>query len=108
MIVTLFTTILVEGAIVSGYSLWHRKPVESILFTSVFANLITQYLLWVVVNLFFQHYLTALLISEVLIWMIESLLLYRFAANRLGLQEAVLLSLFMNSASFGFGLFLPV
>ena len=107
MTVTLLITILVEGAIVSGYSIWRKKPVRSILFTSVVANLITQSLLWIVLNLFFQNYLAALLIAEILIWMIESFLLYRFRANRLGLQEATLLSLFMNSASFGLGWFLP-
>jgi len=105
--VTLLITILVEGAIVSGFSIWRKKPVRSILFTSVVANLITQSLLWIVLNLFFQNYLAALLIAEILIWMIESFLLYRFPANRLGLQEATLLSLFMNSASFGLGWFLP-
>jgi hypothetical protein len=105
---TLLITLLVEGAIVSGYSIWRKKPVRSILFTSVVANLITQSMLWIVLNLFFQHYLVALLIAEVLIWMIESLLLYRFPANQLGLPEAVLLSLLMNLASFVVGWFLPV
>jgi hypothetical protein len=107
LIVTLLITILVEGAIVSGVSIWRKKPVRSILFTSVIANLITQSLLWIVLILFFQNYLAALLIAEILIWMIESLLLHGFPANRLGLQEAALFSLFMNSASFALGWFLP-
>ncbi len=108
MISTLIITIFVEGLIVSGYALWRRKPLGPILFTSVVANLITQSLLWAVLNLFFQHYLVVLLISEVLIWIIESILLFRFAANQLGMWEATLLSLFMNTASLALGWFLPV
>ena len=108
MIATLVITIFVEGVIVSGYALWRRKPLGPILFTSVVGNLITQTLLWSALNLFFQHYLIVLLIAEVLIWIIESILLFRFAANQLGMWEATFLSLFMNAASLTLGWFLPV
>jgi hypothetical protein len=107
LIVTLVITILIEGGIVAGYCIWRRKPLGPILFTSVWANLITQSFLWVVLSLFFQHYLVTLLIAEIFIWMIESFLLYRFSANQLRLQEAVLISLIMNLASFALGWFLP-
>lgn len=107
MIVTLFITILVEGIIVSGYSIWRKKPLRPILFTSVVANLITQSLLWIVLNLFFQHYLITLVAAELLIWLIEGGLLYTIPANHLDLREAILLSLFMNLASFVLGWFLP-
>ncbi|HEX6036284.1 MAG TPA: hypothetical protein VFY83_17730, partial [Anaerolineales bacterium] len=76
MILTLFITILVEGLVVIGYSLWRKKPIKPILFTSIWGNLITQSLLWVVLNLFFQNYLVTLLTSEILIWVIESGFLY--------------------------------
>jgi hypothetical protein len=46
--------------------------------------------------------------TEVLIWIIESILLYHFAANQLGMWEATFLSLFMNAASLAVGWFLPV
>jgi len=108
LIVTLIITILIEGAIVAGYSIWRRKPLVPILLTSIAANIITQSFLWVILNLFFQHYLVTLLMGEVLIWLLESFLLYRFPANQLSLKEAVLLSLSMNIASFGFGWFLPI
>jgi hypothetical protein len=84
-----------------------RKSLAPILFTSIWANLITQSFLWVVLSLFFQHYIITLFIAEIFIWMIESLLLYRFSANQLDLQEAVLISLLMNLASFALGWFLP-
>jgi len=108
LIVTLVITILIEGMIAIGYSIKCKKPIGPILITSILANLITQSFLWVVLNLFFQHYLITLLIAEILIWMIESLLLYRFPANRLRLPEAALLSLFMNLTSFVLGWFLPI
>ena len=108
MIVTLFITILVEGAIVIGYSIWRRKPLGPILFTSILANLITQSLLWVGLNLFFRYYLIALLAAEIFIWMVESVLLYYVPANRLRFTDAILLSLSMNLTSFMLGWFLPI
>jgi hypothetical protein len=108
LITTLFITIFTEGGIVSSYSLWRKKPLGPILLTSIVANVVTQSFLWVVLNLFFQHYLITLVIAETVVWMIESLLLYRFPANQLTLQEATLLSLSMNLTSFVLGWFLPV
>jgi hypothetical protein len=101
-------TIIIEGVVGIAYSTWRKKPLGPILVTSIFANLITQSLLWVVLNLFFQHYLISLVVTEILIWTIESAMLYYVDANKLLLQEATLLSLLMNFASFGLGLFLPV
>lgn len=108
MIVPLIVTILVESFIVIGYSFWRRKPVRPILLTSICANFVTQSFLWVVLNIFFQHYLLVLLVAEILIWTIESILLYSVAANRLYITEAILLSLSMNLVSFALGWFLPV
>ena len=108
MIATLLVTIIVEGVVVVGYSIWRRKPVCPILFTSVWVNLLTQSLLWLVLNLFFQHYLIALFVAEILIWMIESVLLYSLPANQLRFADAALLSLSMNLVSFAFGWFLPI
>lgn len=108
MINTLLVTILVEGAVGLAYALWRKKPVAAILITSIFANLITQSLLWIGLNLFFPHYLITLLVAELLIWMIESLLLYFVPANQLRFSDALLLSLGMNLASFALGWFLPI
>jgi len=107
LIVTFFVTIIIEGIVVIVYSIWRKKPLGPILFTSIIANLITQSFLWVVLSLFFQHYIITLFITEIFIWMIESFLLYRFSANQLRIQEATLVSLLMNLASFGLGWFLP-
>jgi hypothetical protein len=58
--------------------------------------------------LFFRHYLIALAVAEVLIWAMESLLLYSIPANQLRLPEAIFLSLSMNLLSFALGWFLPI
>jgi hypothetical protein len=108
VIETLSITILVEGVICLGYSIWRRKPASPILLTSVFANLITQTLLWVALSFFYQHYLAALALAEILIWAMEGYLLYGLRFNQLKLREAFFLSLIMNLSSFGIGWFLPV
>ena len=108
MILTLFITVISEGLVVTAYCLWRRKPARSLLITSICINILTQSLLWLGLNLFFRQYLLALMVAEVLIWGIESVLLYGVASNRLQLREAVLLSLSMNLISFVIGWFLPV
>jgi hypothetical protein len=108
LIITLFITIIVEGIIASAYSVGRQKPLGSILLTSIVANLITQSLLWVVLNIFFQKYLVALFIAEVLIWLMEGLLLSYVPANKLPFKDAILLAFLMNVASFALGWLLPV
>jgi len=108
LIVTLFVTIIIEGIVVIVYSIWRRKPIVPVLFTSVIANLITQSLLWIVLNVFFQSYLIVLFVAEILIWLLESLLLSYFPANKLRFADAILIAFLMNLASFALGWFLPV
>ncbi len=108
MILPLLATIIIEGLIVFGYARRFNKPVISLLLTSVIANLFTQPLLWIGLNIFFDEYLTVLLIAELLIWLIESVLLFVWRLNRLGIREAFLLSLAMNLVSFGVGWALPI
>jgi hypothetical protein len=105
---TLAITVVVEGTVCLVYSIWRKKPVRPILLTSVFANLITQSLLWVVLSLFYQHYLLALLVAEIFIWMIEGYLLYGLRSNQLKVRESLFLSLIMNLSSFALGWFLPI
>ena len=108
MIVTLFITVIVEGLVVIGYSLWRRKPARPILFTSICINILTQSFLWIGLNLFFRHYLIALIVAEVFIWGVETILLYSIPANQLRFTDAVFLSLSMNLSSFALGWFLPI
>jgi hypothetical protein len=108
VIKTLAITILVEGMVCLGYSIWRRKPNGSIFITSIFINLITQSLLWITLNLFYNHYLITLCVAEIFIWVIESFVLYGLRFNQLKVREAFVLSLMMNLSSFGVGWFLPV
>jgi hypothetical protein len=91
-----------------GYTIWGKKPILFILVTSIFANVITQSFLWVVLHIFFQHYRLTLLIAEILIWIAEGIFLYGFRVNQLSLKESLFLSFAMNLSSFGIGLFLPL
>jgi hypothetical protein len=108
LITTLLVTILIEGVVVLAYCIWRRKPLLSIFVTSLAANIITQWLLWRVLQIFFRNYLAALLISELFIWFFESILLCLPRTNQLSYRSAVLLSFSMNLLSFGAGWFLSV
>jgi hypothetical protein len=108
LIVTLLITIFTESIVIIGYSHWREKRLAPILITSITGNLLTQSLLWIALNLFFQNYLLALLIAEIFIWIIETVLLYSIPANELSLGEASLLSLGMNALSVAVGWLLPV
>ena len=97
-----------EGVVVLAYCSWLRKPLLPILSTSLVANIFTQTLLFVILNIFVQRYVVALTLSEILIWALEAFCLWSIRANQLGPREGLLLSLLMNIPSFGLGLFLPV
>jgi hypothetical protein len=99
---------LIEGCVILSYRRWRGRASRALLLTSLGANLITQAFLWLVLSVFWRHYLVALLLSEVLIWAAESLMLWGVKANQLCLGEAARLSLLMNATSFGLGWFLPV
>ncbi len=105
---TLLITILIEGLVGLGFAVWRRKPVLSISLTILFGNIITQSLLWIILNIFFNDYLIALVTSEILIWLGESIFLACVRNNQLNFGEAFLLSLVMNLCSFGVGMFLPI
>jgi hypothetical protein len=107
LIATLLVTILSESLVALGFCALHKKPISSILITSVCANLCTQTFLWGMLLLFFQQYMITLLIAEIFIWGIEILALYYVPANRLRFFEALALGVTMNLFSFALGWFLP-
>ncbi len=108
MIASLLATIFIESLVVLVYAIWRHKPAAKLLLAGLLANLLTQPILWAVLTLFFTHYLTALLITEVCIWWMESGILRLFPSSRLDWREAILLSLGMNLTSFAIGWFLPI
>jgi hypothetical protein len=107
VIESLAFTILIEGIVVTIYTIWFKKPLAIFLFTSFVANLLTQLFLWFFLSLFINHYLPALFVAEGFIWLIESFMLKFFTANQLNWQNALWLSLVMNLVSFSLGFLLP-
>jgi hypothetical protein len=108
VIATLLVTIFIEGFVVAGYAFFKKKPVAHLLLACLLANLFTQPLLWLALQVFFRHYLPVLFIAEFCIWIVESAILFLYPHTRLRLGEALVLSLAMNLASFAAGWFLPV
>jgi len=108
LILSLAVTLLIESCLVGGYALWRKKPLVHLLLSSIFANFVTQSLLWLVLNLFVHYYLVTLFLGEICIIGIEAAILYLYRYNRLRTGEALLLSLIVNLASFAAGWFLPL
>jgi uncharacterized protein YjeT (DUF2065 family) len=108
VIITFSVTIIVEGIVAGSCAVLYKKPVLHLLFSCLLANLLTQPLLWLVLQVFIQHYLMALFIAEFWIWVVEGVILFLYPYNRLRLRDALGLSLAMNLASFAAGWFLPI
>ena len=108
VIATLSVTILIESIVVTGYAFFNQKQIIHLLFSCLLANLLTQPLLWLVLQVFFRHYLLALFFAEFWIWIVESAILFLYPHNQLRSKEALGLSLAMNLASFATGWFLPL
>lgn len=108
MISTLLITIGIEGLVCTGYAFRFQKPLGTLLLSCLVVNLVTQPILWFVLNAFFLHYLPALFATEFAILGIEAVLLYLIPCNKLRWKEALILSLAMNLASFLAGWILPV
>ena len=108
MIPTLVFTIIIESLVIFGYAQWRKKPIVPLLLSALFANLLTQTLLWLALTALPTPYLPTLLVAELLIAGIEACILFIYKRNDLRLKEAVLLSFLMNAASFGIGWFLKM
>jgi len=108
VITTFSITIIVESIVAGTYAALYGKPILHLLFSCLLANLITQPLLWLVLQVFIRDYLIALFITEFCIWVIEGVVLFLYPYNRFRLRDALGLSLTMNLASFAAGWLLPI
>ena len=108
MITTFSITIIVESIVAGSYAILYKKPIFHLLFSCLLANLLTQPLLWLVLQVFIRDYLIALFIAEFCIWVVEGGILFLYAYSRLRLRDALGLSLAMNLASFAAGWLLPI
>lgn len=107
-LIAFWITLGCESFVLSVFAHRQNKPLKSLLLSGLLVNALTQPLLWFWLALFYPAYWAALIFGELLIFLGEAVLLKLIPANRLSWREAILLSLLMNSLSFGAGIFLAV
>jgi hypothetical protein len=105
----LLPTLLIEVLVVLAYAIvWKRSRLRWAT-AVVIVNLITQPLLWLVVESFaYGPFLDLLAATEVGVWLLEGVLLFWAQRRAVSFRETLLLSLAMNVASFVVGLFVTV
>lgn len=106
---TLPATLIIELLLAGFYALKRKASQLSTLTLVCLANVITQFAFWIVLNTYAAH--NELLLTfglEIIIWGIEALVFYLPQRDNIKFKEAALLSLVLNLASFGMGLFLPI
>jgi hypothetical protein len=102
---TLITELLL-GVI---YTFWRILPKMQTLTVILLLNLITQPALWLSVSGFSVHYpILIVLFAETVVWLMEGVGIFLALRKRIGIGEALLVSLVLNAASFGIGLLLPL
>jgi hypothetical protein len=102
---TLITELLL-GVI---YTFWRILPKMQTLTVILLLNLITQPALWLSVSGFSGHYpILIVLFAETVVWLMEGVGIFLALRKRIGIGEALLVSLVLNAASFGIGLLLPL
>jgi hypothetical protein len=105
----LITTLVVELLLGTGYILWKKRPADVILTVILLLNLITQPVLWVTISGFSGLNPAFLVIfAELVVWLVEAGGLYLSQRTSMKFQEALLISLVLNAASFILGSLLPL
>ena len=107
----LLATLAIELPIAAAYAQWRRHPAVLLLTIVLGMNVITRLLLsYAVAALyhFTQSTLPWILVCELAVWLVEAALLAIALRKKARIQDALLLSLVLNGASFGIGLLLPV
>jgi len=105
---SLVTTLAVELSLGALYMGWRKRPALLVLTVILLLNLLTQPALWVTVSGFSgQDPVLAVLISELVIWLVEAGGLVLAQRKTIGFGEALLVSLILNATSFGVGLLPP-
>jgi hypothetical protein len=102
-------TIFIELMLAAAYALRKKRPLLQAITLFLLANVITQFALWAALNTFNEGNAFLLTIGlEIIIWAVESLIIYLPQREEMQYKEAALLSLVLNLASFGIGLLLPI
>ncbi len=106
---TLPITLVLEAALALLYARLRRRDGLTLMTLTLLVNLITQPLLWVVLTGHAGGYAFLMFgILELGIILVEAVLLYLMQGKELPFKEAMLVSLLLNAASFGVGLFLSI
>jgi hypothetical protein len=105
----LIITLVVELLLGAGYALWKKRSVSIILTVILLLNLITQPVLWISISGFSGFNPAGLILfAEGVVWLVEAGVLYLSQRSSMRFQEAVWVSLALNSASFVIGGLLPL
>ena len=105
----LLTTVIIEVLLGLGYALWRKRPLLIVLTTILLLTLATQPALWVTISALNSRYSwIAILIAELVVWLVEALGLFLVQRKSVKFTEMLLLSLALNVASFVIGLFLAL
>jgi hypothetical protein len=102
-------TLVVELLLGTGYVLWKRRSTSIILTVILLLNLITQPVLWITISGFSGLYpVFLILFAELAVWLVEAGGLYLSQRASMRFQEALLVSLALNAASFAAGSLLHI
>lgn len=105
---TLVTTLAVELVLGVLYTAWRKRSAVLVLTVILLINLLTQPALWVTVSgLGGKYSFLGVFFAELVVWLVEAGGLFLAQRKTIRLGEALLVSLVLNAASFGIGLFLP-
>lgn len=102
-----FIGLVIENVIALIYTKIRSRPkIETLTFVTL-ANMVTLPALWIAAFYIGGYEFYALLVIEVVIWIVETVILYILQRREIDLKEAALLSLLINGSSFLIGLLLP-
>lgn len=109
---TFIFTLALESILALIYLRYLKIPNMKILKGVLLANIFTQPVfvllytdLWEVSRLFM---VTSLIILELIVWLVEAVIVHRAQERQLSFKNILVLTFFLNAASFGLGLLLPI
>ncbi len=108
--IALLATVAIEVSAATLYALWRKRPVCALLTLVLWVNLITQPATWLALNALGSSTMSNAwtLGLEILVWLVETVILYLPLHKAIPFVEVLMASLFFNALSFLVGLNLPL
>ncbi|OGO18319.1 MAG: hypothetical protein A2Z14_03910 [Chloroflexi bacterium RBG_16_48_8] len=101
-------TVAAEALLGLLYAVIRKQPKVVTIAMILLANTITLLPLWMIATFIDGDFnLLAIIFTEIIIWLVESAILYLTQRRSIPFWEAAVLSLILNGTSFLMGLFLP-